>query len=316
MGAGWRWTGAPCTSTRSPRPSTTTPPSRPRSSSRIGARFAPVERADGKRPVRELVGVPRALIERWSSRRAAIARVTGQLAAQFTRDHGRVPDRGRDRPAGAAGQPRHPRRTSTNRAAKHDQRDTWAARGAATARPRRGTTDDRRRPRRRRAGRQRERSSGRWEPVTAGLEHDLAESVLAVVSGERATWQHPHLLAEARRQVRAADIDPADVGAARAGRHRPRGRGLHADRRRPRTRQRRSPRPRCATPHAMANAVVSGRVGRCSPRPAGSCSPPPRSSPPSSGWWRRRVAATAAPPRRWMWIWRMRSGRPTTAAAP
>ena len=179
---------------------------------RIGARFAPAERADGKRPVRELVGVPAELIERWSSRRAAIARVTGQLAAQFTRDHGRVPT--------ATETVRLAQQANlATRADKHeprseaDQRRTWtteaeqllgrdAAAKVVHAVRAAGRDDDRA------GGRSGDRGP-RWEPVTPELEHDLTRSVLAVVQGERATWQHPHLLAEARRQVRDTGVNPA-----------------------------------------------------------------------------------------------------------
>ena len=57
-----------------------------------GMRFAAAG-ADNrnKRPVREIVGAPTELIERWSSRRAAIDHRVGQLAKQFQTEHGREP---------------------------------------------------------------------------------------------------------------------------------------------------------------------------------------------------------------------------------
>jgi len=45
----------------------------------------------GKRPVREIVGVNPALMQRWSTRRALIKDRQGELAARFLRDHGRPP---------------------------------------------------------------------------------------------------------------------------------------------------------------------------------------------------------------------------------
>ena len=58
----------------------------------LGVRFA--ERADGDprlRPIREIVGVDRALNRRWSARRVSIESRRGELARQFQRDHGRPP---------------------------------------------------------------------------------------------------------------------------------------------------------------------------------------------------------------------------------
>jgi uncharacterized protein YecT (DUF1311 family) len=45
----------------------------------------------GKRPVREISGVDRALNERWSTRRVLIKDRQGELASHFQRDHGRPP---------------------------------------------------------------------------------------------------------------------------------------------------------------------------------------------------------------------------------
>ena len=62
-GGGWPWTGGCCSRPPSPRPSGTTPASRPSCTDRLGRAVQPrdAERADaGKRPVREIVGVARA----------------------------------------------------------------------------------------------------------------------------------------------------------------------------------------------------------------------------------------------------------------
>ena len=47
---------------------------------------------DGKRPVREVVGIDPALLRFWSARRAAILARQSQLAAEFSGRHGRAPD--------------------------------------------------------------------------------------------------------------------------------------------------------------------------------------------------------------------------------
>ncbi|HWT47092.1 MAG TPA: MobF family relaxase, partial [Mycobacterium sp.] len=59
---------------------------------RLGVRFAETTPAGrGKRPVREIVGVPAELLGRWSSRRAAIQARTAELSRQFQAAHGREP---------------------------------------------------------------------------------------------------------------------------------------------------------------------------------------------------------------------------------
>ncbi len=58
----------------------------------LGVVFAPRPGGDPrKRPVREIVGVPGALLARWSQRRARIDVRRGELAAAFHRSHGRPP---------------------------------------------------------------------------------------------------------------------------------------------------------------------------------------------------------------------------------
>jgi conjugative relaxase-like TrwC/TraI family protein len=59
---------------------------------RVGVAFADAaDTAPGKRPVREILGVPTELTELWSSRRAAIEHRVGQLAKAFQTEHGREP---------------------------------------------------------------------------------------------------------------------------------------------------------------------------------------------------------------------------------
>ena len=57
----------------------------------LGVRFAETDAKPGKRPVREIAGIPTELIEKYSSRSAAIDHRVGQLAKQFQTAHGREP---------------------------------------------------------------------------------------------------------------------------------------------------------------------------------------------------------------------------------
>ncbi len=97
---------------------------------RLGLRFADRPDGDGKRPVREIVGIDPALSQFWSKRRADITAQQQQLAAEFTRAHGRTPD--------FAEQTRLFGRANTDtRRGKHaprseaEQRETWRAEASA-----------------------------------------------------------------------------------------------------------------------------------------------------------------------------------------
>src|SRR5262249_58708587 len=56
-----------------------------------GVRFRATSHDPNKRPVREIDGIPRRLLDRWSSRRSAIEHRVGQLAKTFQTEHGREP---------------------------------------------------------------------------------------------------------------------------------------------------------------------------------------------------------------------------------
>ena len=58
---------------------------------KLRARFAEVPTKPGRRPVREIVGIPAELNEKFSSRSGAIEHRVGQLAKQFQVAHGREP---------------------------------------------------------------------------------------------------------------------------------------------------------------------------------------------------------------------------------
>jgi hypothetical protein len=161
---------------------------------RLGVRFAETTPpGHGKRPVREIVGVPEQLMTRWSSRRAAIEARTAELSKQFQADHGREPTHIE---AIALAQ----QATLESREAKHEprslaeQRATWRGQAvevlgrhgltamlaaALSSHPRAVPAAD-----------------PTW--VTAQAAH-----VIDTVSASRSTWHRHHVLAEAQRVVRA-----------------------------------------------------------------------------------------------------------------
>ena len=167
----------------------------------LGVQFADRPDTDPrKQPVREIVGVDRALNARWSTRRVLIKDRQGELASQFQRDHGRPPT-----PVEALQLAQQA--TLETRDPKHEprilaeQRATWHAQAAETL--------------------------GGAQAVRAMISHALhptsapsvvldsewmtatAEKVLAAVEERRSTWQSWHVRAEAQRHVRAAQV-PAD----------------------------------------------------------------------------------------------------------
>jgi conjugative relaxase-like TrwC/TraI family protein len=112
----------------------------------LGVQFADRPNTDpGKQPVREIVGVDPALMQRWSSRRVLIMARQGELAARFQHDHGRPPT-----PVEALQLAQQA--TLETRDAKHEPRKP----GRAT---RRLARPSRRNPRRRRCGQGHDRRS-------------------------------------------------------------------------------------------------------------------------------------------------------------
>jgi conjugative relaxase-like TrwC/TraI family protein len=168
---------------------------------RLGVRFADRPDTDpGKRPVREVVGVDRALNERWSTRRVLIKDRQGVLASRFQRDHGRPP-------TALEALQLAQQATLETREAKHEprtlteQRATWHTQAAETL----GGPDA-----------VRNMISRALTPTSApSVVLDsvwmtaTAEKVLAAVEERRSTWQSWHVRAEAQRHVRAAQV-PTD----------------------------------------------------------------------------------------------------------
>jgi DNA primase catalytic core len=172
----------------------------------LGVRFAERPgREDGKRPVREIVGLDGRLLAAWSSRRQAIDVRRGELATDFQAEHGRTPTAGE---AIALAQ----QATLETREAKHEprslseQRAVWRQQalevlGGPTAVA--GMLDDVLHPRVDVAA-----------VVTDAWVRSAAVRVLHTVAAQRATWQVWHVHAEAERYVRAADLAPDVVDSA------------------------------------------------------------------------------------------------------
>ncbi|MBF6100473.1 relaxase domain-containing protein [Nocardia cyriacigeorgica] len=160
----------------------------------VGVEFAP--RADpdpGKRPIREILGIPEALIDAWSKREAALQVRLGELAAVFQQRFGREPvPTEMYRLAQQA--------TLETRPAKHmlrslaEQRASWRTEAItllggreALARMVSAVLNP---PR-----------SGRISPTPEWIAR-TARRVLDVVAEQRSTWREHNVRAEAERQLR------------------------------------------------------------------------------------------------------------------
>ena len=167
---------------------------------RVGGTFAERgDAADGKREIRELVGVPAALNEHFSSRSVMIDARRVQLIAKFRADHGRVPT------AVERIQLSQQANLAT-RQAKHEpmslaeQRALWQSypdevcsdSPAQILADVLGHTPD-------------------YADVTPELLTDLTGRVVDVVAQSRAQWRESNLSAEARRQVKASGIHPEQM---------------------------------------------------------------------------------------------------------
>ena len=172
----------------------------------VGVRFEARPQPDSrKRPVREIVGVSPALLERWSSRRHRIVARQGELAAQFQADHGRPPT-----PVEAISLAQQA--TLETREAKHEprslaeQRATWHTQ----ARQILGSEDaiqamirDALRPAR-----------PVQDAVTPAWFDEAARRVVARVERDRSAWQIWHVHAEALRQVRGHNLPAEQIAPA------------------------------------------------------------------------------------------------------
>lgn len=163
---------------------------------RVGLHFAetpPAER--GKRPVREIVGVPTEVNEGFSSRRVMIKARYTELAKAFQADHGREPTT-------IEAIALHQRATLDTRTAKHEprslaeQRQQWRTQAIEILGSPQALSDmlmAARTPRRRQAA-----------DITEEWIAEQASAVVETVAESRSSWQRNHVYAEALRVARAA----------------------------------------------------------------------------------------------------------------
>lgn len=163
---------------------------------KLGVRFAETTTKPGKRPVRELVGILAELIEKYSSRSAAIDHRVGQLAKQFQVAHGREPTM-------VEMLALTQQATLETRQAKHEprslaeQRHAWRVAAVEVL------------------GSQRALTAMIADVTNQGLSQQVeitdhwvdeqAAAVIATVSANRATWTINHVRAEAQRALRYAN---------------------------------------------------------------------------------------------------------------
>jgi DNA primase catalytic core len=169
----------------------------------VGVWFAERPNPDPrKRPVREIVGIDAELSKHFSKRRASIEDRRSVLVAEFQHSHGRPPT-----PVETLQLAQQA--TLETREVKHEprtvaeQRSAWMSAAAAhqgsvervqemirtAINP---TPHDR-------ASNDRGRADSRWFT-------DTVATMVTTMEGARATWQDNHVIAEAWRQVKAADI--------------------------------------------------------------------------------------------------------------
>lgn len=174
---------------------------------RLGVRFenrrTGMDKGVDKRPVREIVGVDERLAKTWSKRHRAIEARRRELAAAFQTEHGRPPTEGEavtlaEKAWDQTRQAKHAPR------AEADQRATWLAEAAVIVGSEQAVRD------------MVENCLGHRPEVQNVTEEwvaETAQSVVARVAEDRATWQVWHLRAEAQRQARVHGVRLADLDA-------------------------------------------------------------------------------------------------------
>ncbi|MGW1742078.1 MobF family relaxase [Nocardia sp. NPDC001965] len=166
----------------------------------VGVRFGTrADTAPGKRPIREIMGIPVQVIHSWSRRDADITRRLEELSAQFQREIGREPMPGEVYDLAE-------RATLETRPAKHQRRSLAAQRRAWRAEaiqilggrePLARTIVAALNPVRP----AQVRATSEWIARTA-------DQVLQVVSTQRSTWRYHNVRAETERQLRGRiDLD-------------------------------------------------------------------------------------------------------------
>ncbi|MGV9823479.1 MobF family relaxase [Nocardia xishanensis] len=167
----------------------------------VGVEFAARLGIDpSKRPIREIRGIPAALIGRWSQREAALKARLGELAADFQTRFGRepVPIEMYGLAQQATLETRPAKQLSRSRA---EQRAAWRTEAVDLLGGRNALADV---------------VAAALNPVRAARAavssewiSGVARRVLEVVSEHRSTWRHSNIRAEAERQVRG-HITPGD----------------------------------------------------------------------------------------------------------
>lgn len=160
----------------------------------LGVRFAHRDSAElSKRPVREIAGVPAALLEFWSRRDTAITTRLGELAVQFQQQLGREPT---TKEMFSLAE----RATLETRPLKHpvgswaEQRERWRVQAEAVIGGPKALA--------------RSVSGVLGQPPRPDTEIDsawiaaMADQVVETVAAERASWQWRHIRAETERRLR------------------------------------------------------------------------------------------------------------------
>jgi conjugative relaxase-like TrwC/TraI family protein len=163
----------------------------------VGVTFAAADTKPGKRPVREIVGVPAELIELWSSRRSAIEHRVGQLAKAFQTAHGREPTV-TEMLALSQQASLETRQTKHEPRSLAEQRHTWRTEALEILGSQRQLSHliaditSHTAPRHRRA-------------ITDNWLREQAATVIRTVAETRPTWQINHVRAETQRLLRYTD---------------------------------------------------------------------------------------------------------------
>ncbi|WP_298747086.1 MobF family relaxase [uncultured Serinicoccus sp.] len=166
---------------------------------RLGLRFEDRPSGDARtRPVREVVGVPAELNERWSSRRADIEARRDVLAQEFQARHGRPPTaveavKLAQQATLQTRQDKHAPRTLA------EQRTQWAAEA-------RHVLGSQERVHQVVSGVLAQGPRGRWVHPGQEWVDRHAGQMIGTIAARRATWQVWHVRAEAERVARSVDV--------------------------------------------------------------------------------------------------------------
>lgn len=164
---------------------------------RLGVRFADRAATDGRRPVREIVGLDPTLLRAWSSRRADIEPALAALRTQFQADNGRPP-------TSVEGQELAQQATLATREGKHAPRSLAEQRATSRADAVTVLGSD---------GAVERAVQRALTPAVGSARRPLdvaalAGEVLTTLEHDRATWQVNHVRAETERFVRSHDAVP------------------------------------------------------------------------------------------------------------